>query len=338
MNTDLFLKKYNLDNNNFINIKKYLDNYLKYKNNLKTFYKRDKKFINLAYNTNFKFCDIMSDFMKELYGLYEFKNDTSILNNLNNDFDQINEKLNNDGFFITKINDKVCDSILEQLNKYNFYDRITKTYIKYDDIKHNKNLGNTFWINKMSDVLNIPEVINLIKDPSLLKIVQNFLECKPILTQTNLWKSINNSVDKNKLSSSAQLFHRDFDHEKWLKIFIYLNDVTEKNGPHCFVKGSHKSLLKNRKVHPSTRESDDFIKQHYDSKNIKFHCGKKGTVVFENTRGYHKGTPVIEGERLILQIEFAINPYCSGEIKNFKLEHNNKILSKFDYIYQIIHK
>ena len=44
MNTDLFLKKYNLDNNNFINIKKYLDNYLKYKNNLKTFYKRDKKF------------------------------------------------------------------------------------------------------------------------------------------------------------------------------------------------------------------------------------------------------------------------------------------------------
>ena len=34
---------------------------------------------------------------------------------------------------------------------------------------------------------------------------------------------------------AAQMFHFDMDRPKWLKFFIYINDVNEKNGPHFFI-------------------------------------------------------------------------------------------------------
>ena len=334
MDIILFLKKYKLNNNNFNNIKYYLENYLKHKNNLKLFYKNDKKFRKLAFDTNFLFCNIMSDFMKELYGLNTFDiSNKLIFKNIKNSFGEINNKLNQDGYFITNIDEKICDNIVKKLDNFKFIDRITNKLLNYKDINKNKKYGNTFWINKMSDVLNTNEIINLITDTTLLQIVQNFLGCKPILTQTNLWKSINNSFDDIKLSKSAQLFHRDFDNEKWLKIFIYLNDININNGPHCYVKGSQNKIINNK----ITRESDNFIKNNYNPNDIIYHCGKKGTVIFENTRGYHKGTPVINDERLILQLEFAINPYCfKGCGDNFNLLNNNKFIKKNPYIYKLI--
>ena len=329
MNITIFLKKYDLSIINHNNIKNYLENYLKNKYNLKLFYKNDKIFRKLAFDTNFMFCDIMSDFMREYNGLYDFNN--KIISK--NKFEEINKKLNKDGYFIENIGKKACDNIVNKIQNFKFIDRITNKTLNYSEIKINNGYGNTFWINNMSDIINIKEVTDLISDTSILQIVQNYLGCNPILTQTNLWKSINNSFDNRNLSKSAQLFHRDFDNEKWLKIFVYLNDIGINNGPHCYVKESQDKIINNK----IQRESDNFINNNFDKKDIIYHCGEKGTVIFENTRGYHKGTPVINGERLILQLEFAINPYCfPGCGNNFKIKNKTDFMKKYKYIFQLV--
>ena len=88
------------------------------------------------------------------------------------------------------------------------------------------------------------------------------------------------------------------------------------------------------------RETDTTILQHYKAKNIIYHTGDKGTMIIEDTRGYHKGCPLIKGQRILLQLEFAINPSYGNLLPKFKLNkmttqmHN--AIQKYPYIFQNI--
>lgn len=324
MNTDLFLKKYELSIEESKLISDYLNKYMDNKNNLYLFYK-DKPYRDLSFKTKFKFCEIMGDFMRQLYGLYEFDNNSKIFENIN--YKIINKQLNDYGYYITNIDESFCDKILNKVkNMYQFKEKVVSR------------TNTTTWIKNMGDILDISEVQELVTDQNLLNIVQNFFNCKPILSQTNFWKSTTGNVTKKDLSTNAQLFHRDFDHEKWIKIFIYLNDIDVKNGPHCFVKGSQNKIIeKTRKK----RYDDSFIENNFNKDDIKYHIGKKGTIIFENTRGFHKGTHVLENERNILQLEFSINKqYYHAYSKCIELKNPTKRFNiynkKYPYIYQYI--
>lgn len=304
---------------NYQNNEEYLNSYLKNLNNLEKFY-INKPYRSLAYRTNFKFCDIMSDFMRKKYGLYKFDVNNEIIKD--NNFENINNELNTSGYFITNIDPSLCDTILDKLKKTKCKNR-TPT---------------TIWCEDMSEILNIDEIQNLVTDSNLLTIVQNFLNCKPILSQTNYWKSITGKTNDAILTKNAQKFHRDFDHEKWIKIFIYLNDINNNNGPHCFVKGSQNKIIPNEKW---GRHSDSWILQNFNKDDIKYFTGKKGTIIFENTRGFHKGTHVLEKERNILQLEFSINKqYASGYPKCINLKNPNEKFKRYNknypYVYQYI--
>ena len=80
------------------------------------------------------------------------------------------------------------------------------------------------------------------------------------------------------------------------------------------------------------------IKKNYPCDDIVTHTGKSGTIIFEDTRGYHKGLPVVEGERVLLQLEFAINPsYGGGPVKiNNPVKSLKECKQKYPYIFQNI--
>ena len=51
------------------------------------------------------------------------------------------------------------------------------------------------------------------------------------------------------LEIEAQLYHFDLDRPKWLKFFIYLNDVENiSHGPHLFIEKTHKLFSKPYKI------------------------------------------------------------------------------------------
>ena len=68
------------------------------------------------------------------------------------------------------------------------------------------------------------------------------------------------------------------------------------------------------------------------------HKGKKGTLVIEDTRGYHRGLPVIDGERIMLQLEYAINPSYGRLQPSLRLvnpsESMKERLKSYTYLYQ----
>lgn len=80
-------------------------------------------------------------------------------------------------------------------------------------------------------------VQEIVFDPCLYRFASAYLKCTPVIDLVAMWWHTNAHDEPD--ANAAQLFHFDMDRPKWLKIFIYLTDVTSRNGPHTFVEGTH---------------------------------------------------------------------------------------------------
>jgi hypothetical protein len=114
------------------------------------------------------------------------------------------------------------------------------------------------------------------------------------------------SYQPNGLGSGSG-WHRDSPFSHQFKAILYLTDVDEKNGPFEYIRGSHakKSLAevsKCLKVPGSRyRFSSEQIEQLENSGTIPRRTsvtGPKGTLLLTDSRGLHRGSPLVAGERL----------------------------------------
>ncbi len=152
-----------------------------------------------------------------------------------------------------------------------------------------------------AQILKCPKLQQLIFDASLLAFAQAYLGCKPILDLVAFWWSA--PFQGKAKSAAAQMYHFDLDRIKFLKFFFYLTDVDTDTGPFCYVKGSHKTLPP--AITRDGRFEDNEIETIYGKENILELCGKRGTIMAVDTRGFHKGKDLLREQRLMFQIEFA---------------------------------
>ena len=156
-----------------------------------------------------------------------------------------------------------------------------------------------------ADLLDNNEVQSILADPSLLSLVQEYLGCEPVADVLSMWWHTSYHLHPD--AEAAQFFHFDMDRIKWLKIFIYLSDVGPDNGPHTFVRGSHRTggipwpMLKRGYV----RLGDDEVHKQYGRDDCLEFCAPRGSVIIEDTRGLHKGASVRGDPRLVLQLQFS---------------------------------
>ena len=115
------------------------------------------------------------------------------------------------------------------------------------------------------------------------------------------------------------------DRFKWLKVFIYITDVGPDNGPHSYVRGSHRTgaipsdILRRGYV----RLTDEEVSTVYPKDDILVFDAPRGTIIIEDTRGLHKGVHVREGARLILQLQFSNTLFGA----NYPAARINRIIS-----------
>lgn len=215
--------------------------------------------------------------------------------------------------FDTPLSDSICDGLIQGLEDISFHTK--KSTKKIQNLTKNsvskKINGNTAWATNQQDILKLEEVQKIAFDENLLNLVGDFLGSEPILCQTNCWWSVANSTHRSNLSTNAQLFHQDTEYLKFVKVFIYLTDVNKDNGPHQYVQGTSKiaqsELGKDYK--PSNRVEDKTVNEIFGEENVLTFTGQKGSVIIEDTFGLHKGTPVKEGSRLLLQLEYCNSLY-----------------------------
>jgi ectoine hydroxylase-related dioxygenase (phytanoyl-CoA dioxygenase family) len=165
--------------------------------------------------------------------------------------------------------------------------------------------GGMLHVFRPTDIVNLPEAQELLADASLIALAQAYLGCRPVLDLPGLWWTTPGRGGGS--GEAAQLFHYDLDRLKWLKFFFYLTDVGPDNGPHVFVAGSHRSggLAPALAERGYVRHSDAEVARAYPAERIVEMTGRRGTVFAVDTRGLHKGKPVVSGERLVLQIQFS---------------------------------
>lgn len=152
--------------------------------------------------------------------------------------------------------------------------------------------------------LHKAKIIRTICENNLLKnLAEEYMQASVIPIDKNLWYTF---PSKSPSSEAAQLFHYDIDSLRWIKVFIYLSNVAEENGPHEYVRGTHKVGSRNLELltRRYSRITDKEIKTHYKGRNQKI-FGDKGTIIFADTRCYHKGNNPTIGHRLMLEFTFA---------------------------------
>jgi hypothetical protein len=155
-----------------------------------------------------------------------------------------------------------------------------------------------------ADLVESPVIQSLMADEALIAVAQAYLKAPPVLDDVSLWWS---TAQPNPDPDVGQLYHFDLDRIRWLKFFFYITDVTPENGPHRFVRGSHRRFGIPHALRSlgSVRLTDAQVAQAYSPSDIVEFTGQAGTIIAEDTRGLHKGRHVERGDRLVLQLEFT---------------------------------
>ena len=209
---------------------------------------------------------------------------------------------------------KVTDNILkESLHKDEFVLNKIDPNIKVKDLKilENENINNyikrlsNYKISRLTKTLNLSnkksELNKLIMSDEVLNIVKNYLNTKEISINASFFISNPLETSENEKYKNAQYFHWDNDFTKFVKLYIYLNDVNYDNGPHIFIPETHKFKKQNNKL--CRLYSDINIENNYAKSKI--FTGNAGSMFFVDSFGIHKGIPPSKSHRLMLNVHFG---------------------------------
>ena len=169
---------------------------------------------------------------------------------------------------------------------------------KIDDIENTALKGRFHW--KSQDLVKNPAIQKLLAAPDLHRIAQEYLGCAPYLAQVALWLD---TVNDKPLDE--HVFHYDNDGPKFLKFFFYLTDTDEKSGAHKFIQKTH-GPVKVEQFHKSRRYTDEELISHYGAENVITFSAPAGTVIAEDTSGFHRGTTPINHARVMMVLEYCV--------------------------------
>jgi hypothetical protein len=162
--------------------------------------------------------------------------------------------------------------------------------------------------------------------PEFVSIANAYLEQQARLRAIHLWLNYPTEGE----AASTQLWHRDGDDFMNLKIFTYLTDVGEKQGPFAFIPGTQP--LGRRMLRPEESEhgrtNDEEMRRVVNESDWMICTCDTGSVIYADTCGYHKGVKPIEGFRLMLMVHFASAKAFSGSELMVEEDHISRLANE----------
>jgi len=150
----------------------------------------------------------------------------------------------------------------------------------------------------------------------LLNIANAYFQMYARLRYYNVWKTFASQGS----ARESQLWHFDREDNYILKIFLYLDDVDEGAGPFTYAPATHR---KGRfsSIEPEffmeggvRRTTDEQMSTVFPRENWKKGTGKKGTLIFADTRGFHKGGEARTKDRLMFTSMYTSRASESREL------------------------
>jgi ectoine hydroxylase-related dioxygenase (phytanoyl-CoA dioxygenase family) len=227
--------------------------------------------------------------------------DLDLIENIKNEF---NENIKNLTNIVYPRNVKEAQIINEKI----IVERISQKDLELGE-NHFRNISDKI---QLKDPLkNSKRIFEVVFNKELISLATNYFEQVPYITYCKIEKNYSNNLK----DFDTQLFHFDENAYKLLKVFVYLEDVTEPDhGPFTYVKGSHKNIEKfwNQKISASvegraSRWTDDKIVETFGQDSIVPILAKKGDIVVANTIAFHKGTKPKTKDRYIIIFNFGLH-------------------------------
>lgn len=286
--------------------------------------------------------DRLARFMETTQRPYRLSNTSGVLGNLSqSDLADIQAKLVTDGYCVFEncLSEEFCERIVKRSLEVDCWvldDEITgkgKTQLRpFDRSKPDA----TAFVVQRDDTTEIPEIQQLLCDESLVAVAQNYLNAKPIFTAVNLgWSA---AVKDKPDGDAAQEFHWDMERIRWLRYFVYLTDVTPDTGPHCFIAGTHRTGAIPKELYGLgyIRHGDEEIIAYYGKDRYREFVGKRGTIIAEDSRGFHKGAPLKTKDRLLLAFEVSSTTFGVNKrhlIRNIHVPKFREFVKKYPRAY-----
>jgi hypothetical protein len=164
----------------------------------------------------------------------------------------------------------------------------------------------------------------------LTDIVSTYFNEQALLRYVDFWYSIA-SGNKNNKREYSQNWHRDPEDLRMLKVFIYLNDVDERNGAFEYITCSTRNnkfgnVFPYDNEHPDNYPEETELRKLIPAEHFVKGSGKKGTVILCDTHGFHRGGYCIDGDRKLMTLMYLrASLFMSNQ---YKLNDSNQLSAK----------
>ena len=141
----------------------------------------------------------------------------------------------------------------------------------------------------------------------MLDVANTFLGLWSKLEYVDVWYSRPQPDEADRVSS--QRWHRDFNDRRLVKAFLYLVDVDEGTGPFQYVPGSapggrHGDAWPWRPLGENYPPEDE-LERRVAADGARVFTGPKGTLLFCNTAGFHRGGFATEKPRVLATATYS---------------------------------
>jgi hypothetical protein len=184
----------------------------------------------------------------------------------------------------------------------------------------------TNFISIRNPFLVCPELVEIVRSSSLRSIVSRYLGPNWALSGANVRRSFVTSFD----DMETNKWHVDGNSGRFLKLFVYLNDVeSHLDGPTEYIRGSHSK--KPSGWDRSYRIPNEYLTRMFSASEFILLTGKRGDVRIVDTTGIHRGLKVISTDRVMITLNFCTHEELPRVRRREELrcDFSSQIISKF---------
>lgn len=264
--------------------------------------------------------DLVWRYGSNLSPTFEYKINKIYLSDVEKD---IINKLNADGIAVTSIDELFADD-----SEFRVLDAATRALLddRKQEIDGLKSMANdpaigdkTFNLEMLGSELIFDSdsiFARFALNSRLLNIANAYFQMYAKLRYYNVW----NTFASQGSARESQLWHFDREDNYILKLFLYLEDVDEGTGPFTYAPGTHRKG-RFHSIEPEffmeggvRRTTDEQMNAVFPREKWKRGTGKKGTIIFADTRGFHKGGEARTKDRLMYTCMYTSRASESKEL------------------------
>ena len=175
---------------------------------------------------------------------------------------------------------------------------------KSNELINNKKLNDTKYSKTLlsaNEILMHKPTLKFALSHELLSIIGEYLGTAPSFHSASLWWG-----KAGEASAGSPFFHLDSLDSSCIRLYVYLSDIDEGNGPFCVIPKNESLRFIRKTGYIGNALSDKTIFKYLSLSSVRKLTGNAGSVfAVDASRSLHYGGRCIEGDRVVLIFSYS---------------------------------